>query len=119
MNVVGDVDGKQCIIVDDIVDSAGTLCNAATALIGCGATTVRSYIAHGVLSPKASDNINNSDLTEMVTTDSIKPNRSVEISTLRQVTVAPLFARAIVSIHNEQSVSSLLEDDWDDFDRFE
>jgi ribose-phosphate pyrophosphokinase len=119
MNVVGDVEGKQCIIVDDIVDSAGTLCNAATALIDRGATKVRAYIAHGVLSPKADSNINNSNLTEMVTTDSIKPDREFNIPTLRQVTVAPLLARAIVSIHNEQSVSSLLEDDWDDFHKFD
>jgi len=121
MNIVGDVDGKQCIIVDDIVDSAGTLCNAATALLECGATKVRAYIAHGVLSPEAINNINDSDLTEIVTTDSIR-NRQLslgEIPILRQVTIAPLLARAIVNIHNEQSVSSLLEDDWDNFNNFD
>lgn len=115
MNVVGDVDGKQCIIVDDIVDSAGTLANAATALIECGATKVKAYITHGVLTANADNNINNSQLTEIVTTDSIKPERNIDMPVLRQVTIAPLLARAIVNIHNEESVSSLLEDNWDDF----
>lgn len=115
MNVVGDVDGKQCIIVDDIVDSAGTLANAATALIECGATKVKAYITHGVLTANADNNINNSELTEIVTTDSIKPERNIDMPVLRQVTIAPLLARAIVNIHNEESVSSLLEDNWDDF----
>lgn len=115
MNVVGDVDGKQCIIVDDIVDSAGTLANAATALIECGATKVKAYITHGVLTANADNNINNSQLTEIVITDSIKPERNIDLPILRQVTIAPLLARAIVNIHNEESVSSLLEDNWDDF----
>jgi len=115
MNVVGDVDGKHCIIVDDIVDSAGTLANAATALIECGATKVKAYITHGVLTANADNNINNSQLTEIVTTDSIKPERNIDMPVLRQVTIAPLLARAIVNIHNEESVSSLLEDNWDDF----
>lgn len=115
MNVVGDVDGKQCIIVDDIVDSAGTLANAATALIECGAIKVKAYITHGVLTANADNNINNSELTEIVTTDSIKPERNIDMPVLRQVTIAPLLARAIVNIHNEESVSSLLEDNWDDF----
>jgi ribose-phosphate pyrophosphokinase len=114
MNVVGDVKDKQCIIVDDIIDSGGTLANAATALLEQGAIKVRAYITHGVLTSKADDKISDSDLTELIVTDSIKINRESTITQLRYVTIAPLIARAIVNVHNEESVSSLLiEDNWD------
>ena len=114
MNVVGDVENKQCIIVDDIIDSGGTLANAATALLEKGAIKVRAYITHGVLTPKADDKISNSDLTELIVTDSIKINRESSIPQLRYVTIAPLIGRAIVNVHNEESVSNLLiEDNWD------
>ena len=114
MNVVGDVKDKQCIIVDDIIDSGGTLANAATALLEQGAIKVRAYITHGVLTPKADDKISDSNLTELIVTDSIKINRESTITQLRYVTIAPLIARAIVNVHNEESVSSLLiEDNWD------
>ena len=114
MNVVGDVKDKQCIIVDDIIDSGGTLANAATALLEHGAIKVRAYITHGVLTPKADDKISNSDLTELIVTDSIKISRKSEINQLRYVTIAPLIGRAIVNVHNEESVSNLLiEDNWD------
>jgi ribose-phosphate pyrophosphokinase len=114
MNVVGDVENKQCIIVDDIIDSGGTLANAATALLEKGAIKVRAYITHGVLTPKADDKISNSDLTELIVTDSIKINRGSSIPQLRYVTIAPLIGRAIVNVHNEESVSNLLiEDNWD------
>lgn len=114
MNVVGDVENKQCIIVDDIIDSGGTLANAATALLEKGAIKVRAYITHGVLTPKADEKISNSDLTELIVTDSIKINRESSITQLRYVTIAPLIGRAIVNVHNEESVSNLLiEDNWD------
>ena len=114
MNVVGDVKDKQCIIVDDIIDSGGTLANAATALLEQGAIKVRAYITHGVLTPKADDKISNSDLTELIVTDSIKIGRESSIAQLRYVTIAPLIGRAIVNVHNEESVSNLLiEDNWD------
>lgn len=114
MNVVGDVENKQCIIVDDIIDSGGTLANAATALLQQGAIKVRAYITHGVLTPKADDKIGDSDLTELIVTDSIKINRESSITQLRYVTIAPLIGRAIVNVHNEESVSNLLiEDNWD------
>ena len=114
MNVVGDVENKQCIIVDDIIDSGGTLANAATALLEQGAIKVRAYITHGVLTPKADDKISDSDLTELIVTDSIKISRESTITQLRYVTIAPLIGRAIVNVHNEESVSNLLiEDNWD------
>jgi ribose-phosphate pyrophosphokinase len=114
MNVVGDVKDKQCIIVDDIIDSGGTLANAATALLEQGAIKVRAYITHGVLTPKADEKIGNSDLTELIVTDSIKISRESSIAQLRYVTIAPLIGRAIVNVHNEESVSNLLiEDNWD------
>jgi ribose-phosphate pyrophosphokinase len=114
MNVVGDVKDKQCIIVDDIIDSGGTLANAATALLEQGAIKVRAYITHGVLTPKADEKISNSDLTELIVTDSIKISRESSIAQLRYVTIAPLIGRAIVNVHNEESVSNLLiEDNWD------
>ena len=114
MNVVGDVENKQCIIVDDIIDSGGTLANAATALLEKGAIKVRAYITHGVLTPKADDKISDSDLTELIVTDSIKISRESTITQLRYVTIAPLIGRAIVNVHNEESVSNLLiEDNWD------
>jgi ribose-phosphate pyrophosphokinase len=114
MNVVGDVKDKQCIIVDDIIDSGGTLANAATALLEQGAIKVRAYITHGVLTPKADDKISDSDLTELIVTDSIKISRESTITQLRYVTIAPLIGRAIVNVHNEESVSNLLiEDNWD------
>jgi len=114
MNVVGDVKDKQCIIVDDIIDSGGTLANAATALLEQGAIKVRAYITHGVLTPKADDKIGDSDLTELIVTDSIKISRESTITQLRYVTIAPLIGRAIVNVHNEESVSNLLiEDNWD------
>ena len=114
MNVVGDVKDKQCIIVDDIIDSGGTLANAATALLEQGAIKVRAYITHGVLTPKADDKISDSNLTELIVTDSIKINRESTITQLRYVTIAPLIGRAIVNVHNEESVSNLLiEDNWD------
>jgi len=115
MHVVGDVHDKQCIIVDDICDSAGTLCQAANALLDNGALGVKAYVAHGVLTPAADERIFNSVLKEIVVTDTIKPNRILEIDKLRYVSIAPLLGKAIINIHNELSVSTLLLDDnWKD-----
>ena len=115
MHVVGDVEDRDCLIVDDIVDSGGSLCNAADALMERGATSVRAYITHGVLNELADVRIPNSNLQEIVVTDTIKPDRPIEIDSLRYVSIASLLARAIVNVHNEESVSSLLfEEAWED-----
>ena len=111
MHVVGDVEGRECLIVDDICDSAGTLCHAAQALLNNGATGVKAYITHGVLTPAADDRIFNSVLKEIVVTDTIKSARNMEIDKVRYVSIAPLIGKAIMNIHNEKSVSSLLADD--------
>ena len=108
MNVIGSVDGKKCIIVDDLVDSGGTICNAAKALKENGATEVYGYCSHGVYSGKALDNINNSVLEEMVCTNTIKPTFEVP-SSMRYLSVAPLFGEAIKRINNETSISSLFD----------
>jgi ribose-phosphate pyrophosphokinase len=110
MNIIGEVEGKDCIIVDDIVDSAGTLCNAAEALKNQGAKSVSAYITHGVLSGKALDRIDNSFMTELVVTDSICPTEDVlKIKNIRILTVAPLMAEAVKRISEETSVSSLFD----------
>jgi len=110
MNIIGEVEGKGCIIVDDIVDSAGTLCNAAAALKEKGAKSVSAYITHGVLSGKALERIENSFLTELVVTDSICPTDNVQkVSNIRILSVAPLIAEAIRRISDETSVSCLFD----------
>ncbi len=108
MNVIGTVKDKKCIIVDDLVDSGGTICNAAIALLDNGATSVYGYCSHGVYSGKALDNISNSVLKEMVCTDSIKPTFDVPKS-MRYISVAPLFGEAIMRINSESSISSLFD----------
>jgi len=108
MNVIGDVDGRRCILVDDIVDSAGTLCNAAVALMERGAKSVAAYVTHGVLSGGAVARVAASPLEKLVTTDSIQATEAVRVSrNVRQLSVAPLMAEAIKRISSEQSVSSL------------
>lgn len=110
MNVIGDVEGKDCIIVDDIVDSAGTLCNAAAAIIEQGASSVSAYITHGVLSGKALERIEHSALKELVVTDSICPSDNVKkVPNIRILTIAPLMAEAMKRISNESSVSFLFD----------
>ena len=107
MNLIGDVKGKHAILVDDIVDSGGTLCNAAKAIMDAGAASVRAYITHGVLSNEACQKVEKSVLDELVVTDSI-PNRCPKnCKKTRQVSVAPLFGEAIRRVTNEESVSSL------------
>ena len=107
MNLIGEVKGKHAILVDDIVDSGGTLCNAAKAIMDAGALSVRAYITHGVLSDDACQRVEKSVLAELVVTDSI-PNRCPKgCKKTRQVTVSELFGEAIRRVHNEESVSSL------------
>lgn len=110
MHIVGEVAGTHCILVDDIVDSAGTLCNAAQALMDAGAKSVSAYVAHGVLSGPAYDRINNGVMDELVITDTIRPTDGVRASEkIRPVTVAPLLAEAMNRIAHETSVSSLFD----------
>jgi ribose-phosphate pyrophosphokinase len=108
MNVIGDVGGKRCILVDDIVDSGGTLCNAAEALLEEGATGVLAYITHGVLSGSAVQRIADSRIESLVITDSIQPTDAVKKArNIRVLSIAPLIGEAIARTANEESVSSL------------
>ena len=110
MNIIGDVRGKDCLLIDDIVDSGGTLCNAADALLANGATSVTAYITHGVLSGGAVNRIASSRLKELVTTDSIQPTSAVAAApNIRIVTIADLIGEAISRTATEQSVSSLFD----------
>ncbi|MAZ01844.1 MAG: phosphoribosylpyrophosphate synthetase [Sneathiella sp.] len=110
MNIIGDVKNQHCILVDDIVDSAGTLCNAAAALMEKGAKSVAGYVTHGVLSGGAIARINASALDEMVTTDSIMATEAFRASEkMRQISVAPLIGEAMYRISKETSVSSLFD----------
>ena len=110
MNVIGDVRGMRCILVDDIVDSGGTLCNAAEALLKKGATEVMGYITHGVLSGGAVARIAASKLKTLVITDSILPTEAVRIaSNIRVLPIAPLIGEAIQRTASEESVSSLFD----------
>ena len=110
MNIIGDVAGRFCILVDDIVDSAGTLCNAAAALREAGAEDVVAYVSHGVLSGGAVARVDGSSLTELVITDSIAATESIaQAKRIRTLTIAPLLAEAIKRIADESSVSSLFD----------
>lgn len=110
MNVIGDVSGKDCILVDDIIDSGGTLCNAADALLESGATSVAAYITHGVLSGEAVNRIQSSKLRELVITDSINANGAIkEANNIRVFSIANLIGEAIRRTALEQSVSSLFD----------
>jgi ribose-phosphate pyrophosphokinase len=110
MTVIGDVKGMRCIIIDDIVDTAGTLCKAAETLVESGAKEVHAYISHGVLSGPAVERVKASMLKSLVITDTIEPTPSVlKCPNIRIVPTAPMFAQAIVNIWNGTSVSSLFE----------
>ena len=110
MNIIGDVSGRFCVLIDDIVDSAGTLCNAARALTAQGAREVVAYCTHGVLSGAALANIAESPLKELVVTDTIGlPPEVAEAERVRVLSVAPLLAEAISRIADESSVSSLFD----------
>jgi len=110
MNIIGEVAGTRCILVDDIVDSAGTLCNAAVALKEAGAESVSAYVTHGVLSGGAVARVSASPLQSLVITDSIQATEAVRVSqTVRQLSIAPLLAEAMARISQESSVSSLFD----------
>ncbi len=110
MNVIGDVSGHRCILVDDIVDSAGTLCNAATALLEAGAISASAYVTHGVLSAGAVARVSASPLEELVITDSIRATEAVRVTKkIRELSVAALIGEAIKRISDESSVSSLFD----------
>ena len=110
MNVIGDVKNCRCILIDDIVDSAGTLCNAAEALIESGAKSVSAYVTHGVLSGGAVARVTASPLENLVTTDSIMATEAVRVArNINQLTIAPLIGEAMLRISLENSVSSLFD----------
>ena len=110
MNIIGEVEGRNCILIDDLVDSAGTLCNAARALKDAGAMRVVAYCSHGVLSGEAVSRVTSSVISELVISDSIEATAAVQAcATIRQLSIAPLLAEAISRISAEQSVSSLLD----------
>ena len=110
MNIIGDVSKHHCILVDDIVDSGGTLCNAAEALILAGAISVDAYVTHGVLSGSAVSRVLNSPLKNLVTTDSIQATEPIKLaSNIRQISIASILGEAIRRVHTESSVSSLFD----------
>ena len=110
MNIIGDVSGRHCILIDDIIDSGGTLCNAAQALLDQGAKSVTAYITHGVLSGGAVARVDGSALEELVITDSIRPTDDARDSQrIRILTIAPLIGEAVRRIADESSVSSLFD----------
>ncbi|MFL6765059.1 MAG: ribose-phosphate diphosphokinase, partial [Sphingomicrobium sp.] len=109
-NIIGDVDGRTCVLIDDIVDSAGTLCNAAAALKQQGAVEVFAYCTHGVLSGGAAARVAKSELSELVVTDTIWTGEpDPKDCRIRRLTIAPLLAEAIRRISDEASVSSLFD----------
>ena len=110
LNVIGDVKGRDCLIVDDIVDSAGTLCNAAEAVMKAGASRVNAYSTHGVLTGRALERIEASELEELVITDSINISEEIRNSKrIRLITIAPLLAEAMTRVNAETSISSLFD----------
>ncbi len=110
MNVIGEVEGRRCILVDDIIDSGGTLVNAADALLERGATEVHAYITHGVLSGGAVARVTASNLKELVITDTIQPTEAVRVArNIRVVSVSTLIGEAIGRTAHEESVSSLFD----------
>jgi ribose-phosphate pyrophosphokinase len=110
MHIIGDVADHRCVLVDDIVDSAGTLCNAAAALIDAGASSVSAYVTHGVLSGGAVARVSASPLEELVMTDSIQATEAVRVAqNIRQISIAPLLGEAMRRISDEHSVSSLFD----------
>ena len=110
MNLIGDVDGRTAILVDDMVDTAGTLCTAANALKQRGALKVVSYCTHAVLSGKAIENVKNSQLDELVVTDTIPlSSEALAVGKIRQLTIADLLAESIRRVSNEESISALFD----------
>ena len=109
-NIIGDVKDRNCILIDDIIDSGGTLCNAAAALMTAGAASVTAYLTHGVLSGTAVERVNGSALKELVITDTIMPTAAASASSkIRILPIASLIGEAIRRIADESSVSSLFD----------
>jgi len=110
MNIIGEVSGKHCILIDDMVDTAGTLCSAVDALLERGAAKVSAYASHGVLSGPAADRLKQSALHELVITNSIlQPKKIMKTEKVRIITIAPLMGEAISRIYDARSISSLYE----------
>ena len=110
MNIIGEVEGTSCILIDDIVDSGGTLCNAAEALLAAGAKDVSAYCTHGVLSGGAVARITSSKMKQLVITDSIQPTEAVRVSrNIRTISIGALMGEAIARTAREESVSSLFD----------
>tara|TARA_B100001027_G_scaffold131014_1_gene90706 strand:- start:1556 stop:2515 length:960 start_codon:yes stop_codon:yes gene_type:complete len=108
MNIIGEIDGKICIVPDDIIDTAGTLCNAASALKNKGAKAVKAYITHPVLSGPAIERLNNSDIDEIVVTNSIPLNKDAKkCSRIRVISIATIIAECITRLSNEESLSEM------------
>ena len=114
MNIIGDVKGKVCVIVDDMIDTAGTLIEATNALLGAGAAEVHGLCTHPVLSGPAGERIQNSPIKSVISTNTIPLSKELEaVGKIRILSVAPLFGEAIIRIHSESSVSSLFDSDGD------
>jgi ribose-phosphate pyrophosphokinase len=109
MNIIGDIDGKRCILIDDMIDTAGTIANAANALMDLGAKNVYACCTHGVLSGPAMDRINNSAIEELVMLNTIPLREDMETTKIRSISVAPLLAEAIKRIYDDQPISKLFE----------
>ena len=108
MNIIGDVEGKSCIVPDDIIDTAGTLCNAAEALKNAGAKMVNAYITHPVLSGPAIERISNSEINELVVTNSIPLSADAQnCQKIKVVSIAPILSECIIRLANEESLSAL------------
>lgn len=109
MNIIGDVEGKRCILIDDMIDTAGTIANAANALKDLGATAVYACCTHGVLSGPAFDRLNNSAIEELVMLNTITLPKEADVEKITSLSVAPLFAEAIQRIYDDEPISKLFE----------
>lgn len=109
MNIIGNIEGKRCILIDDMIDTAGTIANAANALIDLGAKNVYACCTHGVLSGPAVDRIKNSAIEELVMLNTIPLRDDIDTNKIRSISVAPLFAEAIKRIYNDKPISKLFE----------
>ena len=109
MNIIGDVEGKRCILIDDMIDTAGTISNAANALKDLGATAVYACCTHGVLSGPAFERLNSSAIEELVMLNTITLPKEVDTSKITSLSVAPLFAEAIKRIYDDEPISKLFE----------
>ncbi|MEG0857122.1 MAG: ribose-phosphate diphosphokinase [Terrisporobacter sp.] len=109
MNIIGDIEGKQCILIDDMIDTAGTIANAANALVELGATKVYACCTHGVLSGPAFERINNSAIEELVMLNTVKLPERNDLDKFKSISVAPLFAEAIQRIYEDKPISKLFE----------